>query len=221
MRNMEFSPKQDSQLEIESGYEDFIPQEFKENPIEYFERKGKNIKTGEIQFDETGKVREDPTAVKDFPVWKDNEGRDLYIVAKRVNIEKGELKNSNDPFYEYKILELIQELDLPAAKPIAKAEKNAIYLIVMEKISGVRWSEKETLYLKEQGYSNDDIETLKTQAEKQMEELRKKFEKAGINRTWKLKDMIFDIDIDNKTIRSIVPTDWERTKIDWGKVKIS
>lgn len=45
-----------------------------------------------------------------------------------------------------------------------------------------------------------------------MEQLKKKFEEAGIIRTWKLKDMVFDIDIENKTIRSIVPTDWERTK---------
>lgn len=114
-------------------------------------------------------------------------------------------KKSGNPFYEYKILELIQELGLPAAKPVVKVEKGDVHLIIMEKIFGVRWSQKETLHLKEHGYSNEDIETLKIQAEEQ-------FEAAGIIRTRKLKDMVFNIDIENKTIRSIVPTDWERTK---------
>jgi len=214
MRNMEFSPKPGFQIEVESDYKDSIPQEFRENPVEYFERKGKNIKTGEIKFDEIGKVREDPTAVKDFPAWIDNEGKELHIVAKKVNVEKGQILKSEDPFYEYKILKLVQELGLPAAKPVAKVEKGNVHLIIMERIFGVRWSEKDSLNLKERGYSNKDIENLKIQAENQMEQLKKKFEEAGIIRGWKLKDMVFDVDIENKIIRGIVPTDWERTKIE-------
>ncbi len=214
MRNMEFSPKPSFQIEVESGYEDFMPQEFLENPIEYFEREGKNIKTGEVKFDEDGRVREDPTAVKDLPVWMDNKGKELYAVAKKVNVEKGEILKSEDPFYEYKILKLIHELGLSAAKPVAKVEKGNVHLVIMEKIPGIRWSEKDLLHLKKRGYSDEDIENLKIQAESQMEQLKKKFEETGIIRAWKLKDMVFDLDIENKIIRGIIPTDWERTKID-------
>ena len=121
---------------------------------------------------------------------------------------------SGDPFYEYKILKLVQELGLLAAKPVAKVEKGNVHLIIMERIFGVRWSEKDSLNLKERGYSNKDIENLKMQAESKMEQLKKKFEEAGIIRGWKLKDMVFDVDIENKIIRGIVPTDWERTKIE-------
>src|SRR3989338_962751 len=214
MRNMEFSPKPGFQIEVENGYEYFIPQEFQENPIEYFEREGKNIKTGEIKFDENRRVLEDPTTVKDLHVWRNNNGKELHVVAKRVNTGKGEMMKSGDPFYEYKILKLVQELGLLAAKPVAKVEKGNVHLIIMERIFGVRWSEKDSLNLKERGYSNKDIENLKMQAESKMEQLKKKFEEAGIIRGWKLKDMVFDVDIENKIIRGIVPTDWERTKIE-------
>lgn len=46
-----------------------------------------------------------------------------------------------------------------------------------------------------------------------MSELQKKFEQEGIIRDWKLSDMVFDIDIENKDIRSLTPVDWERTTV--------
>ena len=39
------------------------------------------------------------------------------------------------------------------------------------------------------------------------------FEQSGVVRGWKLKDMVFQIDVENKKVISVVPTDWERTKI--------
>lgn len=208
-----------ARIEIESNYEQFIPAEFRDDPVGYFEREGKNVKTGEIKYDKTGRVREDPTAVKDLPVWHDQAGNELHTVARRVNIEKGEIGKSGDPFYEYKILELLRDLRLPAAKPFAKAEQRSSHLIVMEKISGIRWSEKDALHLQERGYSDEDIEDLKRQAEEKMAELQRQFEEAGIMRGWKLKDMVFDIDVERKKVRQITPTDWERTKIDQQKVE--
>lgn len=208
-----------AKVEVESGYEQFIPAEFRNDPVGYFEREGKNVKTGEIKYDETGRVREGPTSVKDLPMRHDQEGNELDTVARRVNIEKGEIGKSQDPFYEYKVLELLQELRLPAAKPVAKAEQENNHLIVMEKIPGIRWSEKDVLHLQERGYSDEDIEDLKKQAEGQMAELQSQFEEAGIIRGWKLKDMVFDIDVEGKWVRKIIPTDWERTKIDQKKVE--
>lgn len=208
-----------AKVEVEAGYEQFIPAEFRDDPVDYFEREGQNIKTGEIKYDEAGRVREDPTAVKDLPVWRDRTGEELDTVARRVNIEKGEIGKSGDPFYEYKILELLRELKLPAAQPVAKAEQGNSHLVVMEKIPGIRWSEKDALHLRENGYSDGDIENLKKQAEEQMTELQQRFEEAGIVRGWKLKDMVFDVDVEGKRIRKIMPTDWERTRIDQQKVE--
>jgi SpoVK/Ycf46/Vps4 family AAA+-type ATPase len=89
----------------------------------------------------------------------------------------------------------------------------------MEKVQGIGWYEKDALHLKEKGYTDEDIEALKRQAEEQMLALQARFEEAGIERGWKLKDMIFDIDIESKTIRGITPVDWERTKINKEKLE--
>ncbi len=204
-------------IEVESGCEAFVPEEFKQDPLGYFESKGKNIKSGEIKRDETGRVREDPTAVKELPVWKNADNTELRAIGKKVNIEKGKVGESGDPFYEYRIMEIVSEAGLPTPRPIAKVEQSGAHLIVMEKVQGIGWYDKDALHLKEQGYSNEDIEALKRQAEEQMIQLQAKFEEAGIQRGWKLKDMIFDVDIENKTIRGITPVDWERTKIDQEK----
>ncbi len=83
----------------------------------------------------------------------------------------------------------------------------------MERIPGIRWSEKDNLNLKDRGYSDEDIAILMTEAEQKMMELKIQFEEAGIVRNWKLKDMVFQIDFENKKVTSMIPTDWERTKI--------
>ena len=200
-------------VDVEFEFAAFVPQEFLNDPVGYFEREGKNIKTGEIKYDETGRVREDPTAVKDLPVWKDAGGTEIKTVGRRVNTAKGAVGESGDPFHEYKILERLAQMGLPAAKPIAKAEQANTHLIVMERIPGLRWSERDSLNLKEKGYSDEDIATLTTEAEQKMNELKTQFDESGVIRNWKLKDMVFEVDVENKKIISIVPTDWERTKI--------
>ncbi|HEU0050754.1 MAG TPA: hypothetical protein VFQ60_01720 [Patescibacteria group bacterium] len=67
--------------------------------------------------------------------------------------------------------------------------------------------------LREKGFTNEDLLRLKKEAEDLMRELEKKFASHGIERKWKLSDMIVDIDLESKIIRSMTPTDWERTKI--------
>ncbi|HEX7724877.1 MAG TPA: hypothetical protein VF438_04035 [Candidatus Paceibacterota bacterium] len=198
-------------VEIEAAYESFVPEEFKSSPLTYFESHGTNIKQGEILYDENGTVREDPTAVKDLPVWTNTEGRELHTVGKRVNISKGKVARANDPFYEYGIMEYVQSKGLPGAKPIAKASENGAHLIVMERVPGLRWSYRKTLL--KQGFTNNDVELMHKKAEAMMAELQKRFEAHGITRSWKLSDMIFDIDVEHKDLRALVPVDWERTEI--------
>jgi len=43
------------EITVESDYDVFIPNEFRENPFGYFESEGKNIKSGEIKIDEQRK----------------------------------------------------------------------------------------------------------------------------------------------------------------------
>ena len=200
-------------VKVEREYTDYVPSDFLDDPRGYFEREGKNIKDGEIKVDEQGRVREDPTAVKDFPVWKREDDQELLTVARRVNAVKGEVGNSGDPFYEYGILEKLQRMGLPAARPVAKAEQAGTHIIVMERIPGVRWSEKDAQSLKEKGFSDVEIDSLKTEAQRQMEELQQQFEVKGVKRGWKLSDMVLQVDTEHKRLVAIVPTDWERTTI--------
>lgn len=201
-------------VEIESGYEAYVPDLFRQQPVEYFEALGRNIKPGEIKRDADGAVREDPTAVKELPVWSDGRGKELHTVAKRVHEGKGKVPASGNPYYEYELIKLIGLLDLPAPKLVAKAEQKGTYLFVMEKIPGISWYDKDQLALKERGYSDEEILGLYQQAEQMTEVMQREFEEAGILREWKLKDMIFDIDFEARKIRSMIPTDWERTSID-------
>lgn len=200
-------------IEIKPEFSSFVPKEFADDPIGYFECEGVNIKKGEKKIDENGVLREDPTAVKDLPVWRNNKGEEIYTVGRRVNTLKGDVGESGDPFYEYEILEKLSQMGLPAAKPMGKIEQDGTHLIVMERIPGIRWSERDSLNLKDKGYSDEDISTLMNDAETKMNEMKNQFEQAGVVRGWKLKDMVFQIDIENKKVISIVPTDWERTKI--------
>ncbi len=215
------NPTFEVKIEVEVGYDNFVPEEFKQDPLGYFEREGKNIKLGEVKRDETGRVREDPTAVKELPVWSDATGQELATVGKRVNVEKGKVGESGDPFYEYQIMMAVREAGLPAPRPIAKVEQVGAHLIIMEKVPGIGAHSSDVQKLKEAGYTDQDLEILKGQAEAEMEKLKALFDEAGIERQWKLKDMIIDLDIAQKKINKITPVDWERTKINQEKLEAS
>jgi len=223
-------PEKIVELIIERGYEKFLPQNFKDDPTRYFEEFGQKVKPGEkITYNEKGDIMENPDSVKDFPVWRDLEGGELWTVCKKINQNRGEIKRATDPFYEYKILELLRELDLPAAKPIAKVKQNESCFMVMEKIPGIRWNERDILRSKALGFSEEDFKNLEAQAGELLAELKETFAQAGIIRQpveelgmsgWELKDMVFIIDLENKKVLKIIPTDWEMTIINWDKVEI-
>jgi hypothetical protein len=225
---MSFETHPQPAIDVENGYENFVPEAFKADPFDYFERYGINIKPGESKFDEQGVIREDVSAVKYLPVWKDSNGLAIDVVAKRINPEKGRVRKENNPFYEYKIMEILTELGLPTIKPVAKIESNGQFMIVTERAKGFNLFEINKMIpeLKAKGYTDDDLAELQKKALQQMDDLRKVFEEAGIYKDnsedhkdhWKIQDMIFDLDIENKQIRSIIPTDWEKTKIDEQKL---
>lgn len=214
--NFEQTPR--PKVEVEHQYADFVPEEFKNDPLGYFEREGVNIKSGEIQRNESGEIKEDPTAVKDLPVWTKAGGETLETVGKRINVEKSQVGKSGDPFYEYKIMEIAQEFALPAPRPVAKAEQDDKHLIIMEKVQGIRWTERDMRAIHESDLTEADKQDMLKQAEEKMRRLEQKFSSIGLNRTWKIKDMIADVAIEDKAVMSLTPTDWERAKIDQTKL---
>ncbi len=225
---MSFEIPPQANIDIEKEFEDFLPEEFRADPFGYFDEHGINIKPGESIIDESGKVREDTSAVKYLPAWENPEGIKLETVAKRINPDKGRVRKEGDPFYEYKIMELLTQLGLPTIKPIAKVESNGQFMIITERAHGLSIFDINKMIpeLKAKGYTDEDLKELKEKALKQMDELREVFEEAGIYKDnsedhkdhWKIQDMIFELDLENKQIISIIPNDWEKTKIDEVKL---
>lgn len=201
-------------VEIEQGYENFVPQAFRDDPFGYVEREGANVKGGEVKRDESGRVREDPTAVKYLPAWQDREGRELHTVAKFVNAEKAMVGESGNPLYEYNVIRMVRAVGLPASHPIAHAEQGGRYLFIMERVPGYRWSKAAENELRRKGYAPEDIERLKREAAQKMLELKGMYEGAGIQRSWKLADLIFEIDDTTRRITNVTPVDWERTRFE-------
>jgi hypothetical protein len=113
-------------INVESGFDDFIPADFRQNPVEYFEKFGLNVKSGEIKKDESGRVHEDPTAVKELLSWKNNSGDEIFIIAKRVNQDKAEVALHGDPLYEAKIMKAAAEANLPVAELLATVKQGEI-----------------------------------------------------------------------------------------------
>ena len=213
-----FESHSESHLDVISGYEAFIPDAFRQDPAGYFESVGKNIKSGEIKYGDAGEIREDPTAVKAFPEWTGPDGESLSVIGKRVNTEKGKVRKSGNPFYEYDVMEMIQSIGLPCPKPVARAEQEGVHLIITEKAKGIGWYDKDMPKLRMKGYNEADVQDLENQARVMMDDLRLRFEIAGISRDWKLQDMIFDVDVEHKKILGIIPTDWEKTTVDVNKL---
>lgn len=203
----------DSKLE----FSEFVPDDFKNHPFEYFEQKGVNIKSGEIKYKETGEISDDPTAVKELPEWKNSTGNTLNVIAKRVNIEKSQVRHSGDPFYEYHIMELANELDLPCVEPIAKIESEGQFMFLTKKTNGITRLDDYIKHLQENGWSQGDILSIKNQAEEMMNKIKEQYDAVGIMRKWELKDMVCNIDFEKKSIISATPTDFEKTKIDHPK----
>lgn len=200
----------DSKLE----FSEFVPEDFKNDPFGYFEQRGANIKPGEIKYKETGEISDDPTAVKEFPTWENSTGDILNVIAKKVNAEKSQVRHSGDPFYEYHVMELANELNLPCVEPIAKIESEGQFMFLTKKVNGITRLDENTKNLQERGWSQSDILSIKNQAEEIMNKIKEQYDAVGIMRKWELKDMVCNIDFEKKSIISVIPTDFEKTKID-------
>lgn len=212
------------ELHIESQYDDFLPQDFINDPHKYIEDNGENIKSGEIKYHEDGKVREDPTASKFLPEWKNKRSEIIQSVSKKVNLEKVRTRTETtgeefeDPLLEYKMMSLCQILDLPSAKPIGFIEQDDKLYTLIERVKGYTWTKRDKEVLGKLGLTIEDEELIQRQIEEQMSALKEKFEEFGIYRKWKHKDMIFDLDVENKTVTGIVPVDWEGSHLDRKKL---
>ncbi len=208
------TPKQEKKISIEPGF--VVPDGFRESPLEYFEGHGINIKPGETEHKENGEVKEDPEAVKCLPVWYDRDGEMVKVVAKKINPRKGQAGKAGNPWHEVDVMKRVAEAGLPVAKLLAVAEESGEYLFVTERVAGFTVYDTDMLEekFKTYRYTSEDIEVLKDQVKTEMEILKDKLKAKGIIREkWKLQDMVFEIDFEQKKVTQVTPVDWERTAL--------
>ncbi len=206
--------KPKTKLSIEPGL--VVPDAFRESPWQYFEEHGLNIKPGETEHKEDGRIKEDPAAVKCLPVWHDQEGNPIRVIAKKINPVKAEAGRTGNPWHETDVMMRVAEAGLPVAKLLAITEDEGQYLFFTERVPG--FTVYDTAMLDEKfgahGYTKEDVEELKEQVKTEMESLKAKLEAEGIVREkWKIQDMIFEIDFEARRVTKVTPVDWERTKL--------
>lgn len=204
----------EKRLSIEPGL--VVPDEFRNTPLQYFREHGLNIKPGETEYKEDGRISEDPTAVKCLPVWHDRQGNPIRVIAKKINTVKSQIGKSGNPWHEVDVMKRVAEAGLPVARLLAVAEENGEHLFVTERVAGFTVYDTEMLDEKfgVHGYTKEDIETLKDQVKTIMESLKGELEGVGVIREkWKLQDMVFEIDFAEKKVTRVTPVDWERTKL--------
>jgi len=211
-------------LHIEDHYADFLPEEFTRDPKKYIEEHGVNFKSGDIQYHDDGSIREDPTASKFLPEWQNAQGETIQAVSKKVNMEKVRTGTTSagekfaDPLLEYKMMALCRVLDLPAAKPIGFVNQGGNMFTLMEQVQGYTWTRRDKDVLGQEGLTAEDQESIREQIEDLMSELKTQFDEFGIYRTWKHKDMVVELDTDNKKVNNITPVDWEKSHLDVDKL---
>ena len=193
-----------------------VPDAFRASPWQYFEEHGLNIKPGETEHKEDGRIKEDPTAVKCLPVWHDQEGNPIRVIAKKINPVKAEAGKTGNPWHETDVMMRVAEAGLPVAKLLAITEDEGQYLFFTERVPG--FTVYDTAMLDEKfrahNYTEEDVAQLKEQVQREMESLKAKLEAEGIVREkWKIQDMIFEIDFAGRRVTKVTPVDWERTKL--------
>jgi hypothetical protein len=221
MESLELFPQ--FKIEIESEYQDFIPEDFYSDPEAYIQKYGKNIKFGDTEYSDTGRIKEDPNAVKDLPAWEDGKGGTLDTVVKKVNLNKGEVGKAGNPWhYEYDILHLAQKIGLPGVKPVGKIERGEDYYFLMTKAPGIRvvGEEFEKNYAEiKNNFSADEFRMLEDKIQKERVSIMQQYEEVGIYRNkLKLEDVVVDFNKETLELHSVTPVDWERAKVDKEKV---
>ena len=187
-------PEKPYSLELLPGAEGEIPAGFVEGAFEFALRHGKTLKHTNVS--DKGK----PT---NEIIWKFPGKNDKAFVAKLVQAGKMDL-----PDQELKILQRIHEAGLPAPRPLGMMQIGSDHFTLMEYVDGISgqdiWQK-----LDEQGWSKEQIEQAKQDAERMMTDIADRFRtELEIDKPWYIKDFL--LKFNGRTLVSMFPLDWER-----------
>jgi hypothetical protein len=139
----------------------------------------------------------------------------LSVIAKLVCPEKLEMPDRlgaplRDPLFEIKVLGWARALGLPAAEAVGYARWGSTAMIMYLKVRGhtLRGADAPPML---------PAAVLEPALEQAVSALRPAYERVGIRRRWRTKDLVFRLD-DLGNVTDPVPIDWERASIDWSKL---
>jgi len=187
-------------IRIRQEYAKLLPEEFINNPKEFFSQHGELLK---------GSKGEGEYPDEEVVLFRLSDGTE--IVAKKI-----ELRKAKEARREFSILIAAKKANLPTAEPVGflsgKEEPDGSYLL-MKKLEG-RSGRKFEKELKASGkYSDEQIKNILKQVSDKHKEMVDLFRTTlKIDKRWRIKDTIIEFNEETGEVESVIPIDWERAQ---------
>jgi len=187
-------------IRIRQEYAKLLPPDFMQNPKEFLTQHGEMLKSskGEGEYPD-----------EEVVLFKMTDGTE--IVAKKI-----ELRKAKEARKEFSILISAKKAGLPTAEPVGflsgKEDTDGSYLL-MKKIEGISGRNFDK-YLRDTGkFTEEKIKSILQQVAQKNKEMAELFRTTlKIDKRWRIKDTIIELNEETGEVESVVPIDWERAQ---------
>jgi len=187
-------------IRIRQEYAKLLPPDFMQNPKEFLTQHGEMLK---------GSKGEGEYPDEEVVLFKMTDGTE--IVAKKI-----ELRKAKEARKEFSILISAKKAGLPTAEPVGflsgKEDTDGSYLL-MKKIEGISGRNFDK-YLRDTGkFTEEKIKSILQQVAQKNKEMAELFRTTlKIDKRWRIKDTIIELNEETGEVENVVPIDWERAQ---------
>jgi len=187
-------------IRIRQEYAKLLPSGFMQNPKEFLTQHGEMLK---------GSKGEGEYPDEEVVLFKMTDGTE--IVAKKI-----ELRKAKEARKEFSILISAKKAGLPTAEPVGflsgKEDTDGSYLL-MKKIEGISGRNFDK-YLRDTGkFTEEKIKSILQQIAQKNKEMAELFRTTlKIDKRWRIKDTIIELNEETGEVENVIPIDWERAQ---------
>jgi len=187
-------------IRIRQEYAKLLPSDFMQNPKEFLTQHGEMLK---------GSKGEGEYPDEEVVLFKMTDGTE--IVAKKI-----ELRKAKEARKEFSILISAKKAGLPTAEPVGflsgKEESDGSYLL-MKKLEGISGRNFDK-YLRDSGkFTEEKIKSILQQVAEKNKEMAELFRTTlKIDKRWRIKDTIIELNEETGEVENVTPIDWERAQ---------
>jgi hypothetical protein len=187
-------------IRIRQEYAKLLPPDFMQNPKEFLTQHGEMLK---------GSKGEGEYPDEEVVLFKMTDGTE--IVAKKI-----ELRKAKEARKEFSILISAKKAGLPTAEPVGflsgKEDTDGSYLL-MKKIEGISGRNFDK-YLRDTGkFTEEKIKSILQQVAQKNKEMAELFRTTlKIDKRWRIKDTIIELNEETGEVENVIPIDWERAQ---------